>query len=282
MKDGRGVHLEEEGADAFDQRASSRRVHAQREFYDAFGVEEVRSGRFLPAEFSRELVARPLTETPTEAEYLEAEESDYRWWWEFLRESPDYPPQAGAEEGSPLADMYRDFGALGSDFRKWWRDRGRYVFSDKNGSAIRVLVDEASEDYALPSRLILQVDLWVPAWALEEEFASIVERFAPPEEDPIDPDQPFDYGSYRQQKRRLLPRSNKGPSPFERLLKVWSSTRSSPTSSPWQIGEALGYSYESQSDTNSAITRLQKRARNLVYHAARGRFPCYDDPASAD
>lgn len=64
----------------------------------------------------------------------DAEESIYRWWWEFMRLSPVFwfARTKGIEPVDPkIAETYRLVGDLSYNrFNQWWEATGRYAFAE--------------------------------------------------------------------------------------------------------------------------------------------------------
>ena len=74
----------------------------------------------------------------------DAEETIYRWWWEYLRLSPAF--WFARETGHPLldggmAESYELAGNLkGGNFRRWWEETGVNVFAEaKRPATVKVL-----------------------------------------------------------------------------------------------------------------------------------------------
>ena len=74
-----------------------------------------------------------------EMSLLEAQNSVYRWWWEYLRLSKDYwlvcqtsKPGSIQTQDQKLRRVYRGFGDIfSSSFDDWWLDRGYRIFSEQ-------------------------------------------------------------------------------------------------------------------------------------------------------
>jgi hypothetical protein len=79
-----------------------------------------------------------FTKRESGIQLAQAEESVYRWWYEFLRLSHDYWFLCRQSEGrSPqtkderFAQVYRDFGDVFQvPFRLWWKIRGNRIFKE--------------------------------------------------------------------------------------------------------------------------------------------------------
>lgn len=235
--------------------------------------------RYLPPEFPRELTQMPLARVPTERELKAAERSLYYWWWRFLKESPEYPPRGKDRQAGPIADLYRDFGTLGGDFRKWWTRTGRRVFSEPSGASVNVLYDSAwdSGDEDTAELLILTVFKNVPRRKIEADFRLLLKEHHP--------GAAMAEGDHKRAVRRLQPVERKQDKAFENVLKAW-RLGNVPNPNWTEIGRKLPRNPGKKGRVNSIsvareeVKHLNKkaqayfrRARILLHNAARGQFP---------
>ena len=59
-------------------------------------------------------------------------ESQYFYWWEFLRRNEDYATCCRNGGGGKLAELYVHFGDVSNDtFKNWWREHGYHLFAEK-------------------------------------------------------------------------------------------------------------------------------------------------------
>ena len=235
--------------------------------------------RFLPSEFPRELTKTPLPRVPTQAELEAAETSMYYWWWRFLKESAEYPPKGRAKERGPIADLYRDFGNLGNDFRRWWTRTGRKVFSEPTGASVRILYDSAwdSGDEDTAEFMVVTIFKNVPRRKIESDFRLLLKDHHPGSD--------MSERDHKRATRHLSPVARSQDKTFENILAVW---RQGNVRNPnWtDIGRRLPRNPGKKGRVNTiALAREEpkhhnkraqayfRRAKVLLHNAARGLFP---------
>lgn len=92
----------------------------------------------VPDEHVLKGLPRMRHKTP-EMSLAQAQNSVYRWWWEYLRLSKDYwmlcQTSSSANirtQDEKLRRVYRRFGDIhNGSFADWWLDRGYRVFSEQ-------------------------------------------------------------------------------------------------------------------------------------------------------
>ena len=93
----------------------------------------------LPQEHFLKGLPRTRRHKTPEMSLLEAQNSVYRWWWEYLRLSKDYwlvcqtSSRANIRtQDEKLQKVYRGFGDIyNCTFDDWWLDRGYRIFSEQ-------------------------------------------------------------------------------------------------------------------------------------------------------
>lgn len=61
--------------------------------------------------------------------------SPYYWWWVYLRRNEDYLKCCENGGKGKYAKLYKDFGDVREDnFKKWWKEKGVELFSEKHVS----------------------------------------------------------------------------------------------------------------------------------------------------
>jgi hypothetical protein len=232
--------------------------------------EPARDRRFLPFGFPRKLMQSEMTADASDDELEAAENSLYRWWWEFLKESPEYPPKGKHRQAGPIAELYRDFGQLGDSFREWWKRQGRRAFAEPEGTGVRLLHNTAddgdgAEDTA--EMLIVEVYMHVPREQIEEDFRILLRQHHPGGK--------LEKDSLRRSKRKLYPgRVDKKALP--NTLAVWRNAKKTekPTERTFHaIGRELGLKAGSRTHLSKRVRDYFKKAKRLVHYAARGDFP---------
>lgn len=69
----------------------------------------------------------------------------YRWWWELMRASADFPAVRDELASSPksqtaITKTEAQFGALGNDFSEWWDKDGVDLFAENGVPLVSVLM----------------------------------------------------------------------------------------------------------------------------------------------
>lgn len=61
--------------------------------------------------------------------------SPYYWWWVYLRRNKDYLKCCENSGKGKYAKLYKDFGDVREDdFKKWWKEKGVELFSERHVS----------------------------------------------------------------------------------------------------------------------------------------------------
>lgn len=236
-----------------------------------------RRPRYLPSEFPRRLVQTGLTEVPSEAELKAAERSLYCWWWEFLKESPDYPPK-GKKKDPKISKLYKSFGELGDDFRAWWSRSGRYAFSEPYGPSVQVLYDSARDGPGIdpdedrratyPEMLVVLVSKHLNQKNIIQDFRLALKDHHPGKE------LKEDY--YKKADVALFKRGRRDTKAFSKLLEVWKLARKSQKPNWTQIGRQIAGSKGVRKEAkhmNKLARDYHRRAEKLIGYAAQGDFP---------
>lgn len=243
-------------------------IEAVQNLREAFSYQ--RRAKYLPYRFPHKLRVSPMPAQATEEELIAAENGVYNWWWRFLRESPEYPPQQSADAPSEIVDLYKDFGELGEDFRTWWQTTGRDVFAEPHGPAVRVLMDERSVDHdEFPNVLILQLELRLPKEQITAEVDAILAE--------VHPGEALRPKKYTRARRPAAHDVDDKVGRWQEYLDVWREASKYPVRERnWaQIGQDLGDKQQIRTELARKIEGHYVRAEQLIHHAARGVFPCF-------
>jgi hypothetical protein len=106
------------------------------------------------------------------------ESSPYYWWWRFLGDSPDYADGCEGYGDGPLSTVFADFGRVGGEetFMDWWKRRGRLLFCEPFGSAVKV-IDPRSPNYGDHSfRMVIEIERFGDLERTEKELREIVKK----------------------------------------------------------------------------------------------------------
>lgn len=249
---------------------------------DSFGPRP--TGRYLPTEFPRHMAQTELTPVATEEELKGAEQSLYKWWWEFLRESQEYPPKGRGKKNPEIVKLYGIFGDLGDDFRTWWTGRGRYAFCEPTGSSVGVLYDSAwdgpdidpDEDRlgTVPELLIVLVYKDRNQKHIIDDFRIALQKHHPGKE------LKEDY--FKKSEIALFQKSRRDTKAFPRILKAWRLAQKSQKPNWTWIGRQLtGGKASKAKNLNKIAHQYYERAKKIIGYAARGEFPKEEEDKAA-
>ena len=81
----------------------------------------------------------------------ETDQTLYRWWWEFMRASQDYPEirdsvSKTAKAKVELQDTQDRFGELGNSFNEWWDRTGHDLFAERGVPLVTVLMPRLDDE----------------------------------------------------------------------------------------------------------------------------------------
>jgi len=256
---------------------TDRQSDALAELFDAFGPRP--TGRYLPSEFPRQMAQTELTPVVTEEELKVAERSLYKWWWEFLRESQEYPP-TGKKKNPRIAKLYSVFGDLGDDFKAWWAAKGRYAFCEPAGSSIGVLYDSAWDGpdidpdddrlTTMPEVLVVLVYKDRNQKHIVDDFRIALQKHHPGKE------LKEDY--FKKAEIALFQKSRRDTKAFPRMLKAWRLAQKSQKPNWTWIGRQLtGGKASEAKNLNKMAHDYYERAKKMIGFAARGEFPKEED-----
>jgi hypothetical protein len=216
-----------------------------------------------------------------EAEAELAEQSLYGAWWAYLKASPDYPPRGPDSHSGPIAELYKDFGELGSSFADWWRRRGRDLFKETEMVPHIELCayDTEHGPQEHPAYVVLKIPLTISREAILDQFNQVMKR--------VHPGNKLLRHSYSTAQRKIYPRPRYHRSTYMKLLEVWQAKQERPEAAWWDIGEHLNISPAlnvTDGDDDSAIAdkhrdlgtitrNMYEQAEELMFNALRGEFP---------
>lgn len=228
---------------------------------------------------------RGKLEQGTEA--IEAEQTLYKLWWDYLRTYREVVRQTGAPAGDVaderIAENFDRFGDLSLPFREWWVRHGRELFQERGElPIIRVVgMDEDFEPEGYPKHITLRIPLTIPAAGIREQLNQLLELC-----------QPKRVMAHRGStaNRRLHPRGAYHRSQYSECLALWKRRMLNPDAPLWLIGHDEGLCptknphSESQSTKDEARRQLDTATKKkldqadaLMHYAVRGEFPKDDE-----
>jgi len=124
-----------------------------------------------------------------ETSLLEAQNSVYRWWWEYLRISKDYwlvcqtsKPGSIQTQDQKLRRVYRGFGDIYSrTFDDWWLDRGYRIFSEQEKfPKVSVVPSRPSErDRQVPAddKIWVEIPLKLSKRTIQKQLGKLLDEY---------------------------------------------------------------------------------------------------------
>jgi hypothetical protein len=230
-------------------------------------------------------------------------QSPFYWWWQYLRNNPEYLETCQHGGRGELADLYRDFGDVRDpDFRGWWGEDGANhgrLFEEQSHLQEARLLDASSDwrQFMGPyPYIVVAVDLRFGLDAAKADLAKAVnERFD--KEDRGRPPIDQRYSSARRKLTKDVSRKvyEKGLQIYQALAPIKAAGRAITTEDCWVAGLAadldpalrpregedprdLQFKRETMSTT---VRRYLKKAEAMVAVTSTGYFPA-PRPASFD
>ena len=81
----------------------------------------------------------------------EPDETLYRWWWEFMHASQEFPEIRDSVGQTPTAqaaiqNTQDKFGELGDSFKEWWDRKGHDLFAERGVPLVTVLMPRPDDE----------------------------------------------------------------------------------------------------------------------------------------
>ncbi len=110
--------------------------------------------------------------------------SPYYWWWVYLRRNEDYLKCCENEGKGKYAKLYKDFGDVREDdFKKWWKEKGVELFSEKHVSeggdmVLMELTDKSqwNESWTSDKVLVVAMPLTSSKRYLQSRFNALLKK----------------------------------------------------------------------------------------------------------
>lgn len=222
-----------------------------------------------------------------------AEGSDYHLWWRCLRASPDYLARCSRYSPLPddqdrsIEDNFFDFGNVRTSWASWWEGVGQWIFCEQadfpNVEVLSELEMDSPRFRIDPRSLYVKI----PLVRRKQTILAQVNQLLSQHHDGRDLDL-FEKSTAIVK----LQSSNLQNKTLPLLVEVAEILFNEPDILIYDLAikaelaavhlgrgkqEELTESEEHQR-REMAGSRYRTQARNLIYHAARGKFPCIDDP----
>ena len=230
----------------------------------------------------------------------DAVRSPYVWWWRYLRMSKNYwwvCRRRGAVGDERLRMMYRDFGDVyASSFQEWWQQRGALLFMERQAFArVRALdakdlrLSREQEDHLLlelPVFMTEQTILKQVRELLRNHERRHVERrstakrklakYVGLKQDVIEIARQVWQISYEARDMNIEYQMGK-PQGNKSLYQIGKELRLVASCMP-QTGDTIERTRKRVNGMKVAVTRMLRRADNLIANAEIGIFPSVTPP----
>ena len=107
-------------------------------------------------------------------------DSQYYYWWEFLRRNEGYAACCRDGGDGELAGLYAHFGDVSNDtFKDWWREHGYHLFAEKRKPVFLAELNDPSEwdsSWAKDHVMVVAVPLDLPKRYLQGFFARLLKK----------------------------------------------------------------------------------------------------------
>lgn len=261
-----------------DQTLTERQRNAVDELINAFEVPEQPTRKFLPYGFPRKLMQSEMTATASEEELEAAENSLFFWWWHFLKASSEYPRNEEDKIEGRIAYVYRKFGELGENFREWWKRTGRDLFSESEGTSVRVLYNSAKDSDDAPDTaemLIVEILMHVPRRQIRDDLDLVLKDHHRGKK--LEP------YLLRRAKLTLYPDRRHDDKAFPNAIEVWDRAQKQ-TKRNWStIGKGMKFEQEDLTALSTQVRNYYEQAERLMRYAVRGEFPKeYEEPEEGE
>jgi hypothetical protein len=223
---------------------------------------------------------------PFEEEAREVEGSLYHLWWRCLRASSEYLECCEVDgHDHPLAETYVNFGDVRGDWRKWWAQTGRKIFSERHDyPKVRAITKDralAKLDVEPDNFLILDIPLGLRRVTILEQINKLLNEHHPGR----------DLDVWAQSTAKVkLHKSKLHEKTLPQLVHVAEILHKQPDILLYELAEVTGLAEihlgrsvqqeltmrEEHQRREMAASRYKDQATKLVSNAARGIFPCVD------
>lgn len=124
-----------------------------------------------------------------ETSLLEAQNSVYRWWWEYLRISKSYwmlcqTSKAGSiqTQDQKLRRVYRGFGNIyDCTFDDWWLDRGYRIFSEQEKfpkvSVVPSRPSERQRQTPVDDKIWVEIPLKLSKRTIQKQLGKLLDQY---------------------------------------------------------------------------------------------------------
>ena len=143
----------------------------------------------------------------------------YRWYYDFIRASRDFPSLRTALASDPakadaIAELDRHFGNLSTDFSTWWEDQGHLIFEEEQIPRIEVLNGEPEQEHGRREQgLFVRIPLNISRDILLEQLNFVLEAYHPGDA--------LRRHAFSRAQVKLYPRQRYPSTDYGLLLRIW-------------------------------------------------------------
>ncbi len=223
---------------------------------------------------------------PFEEEAREVEGSLYHLWWRCLRASSEYLECCEVEgRDHALAQTYANFGDVRGNWRKWWTQHGRKIFSERHDyPKVRAITKDralAKLDVEPENFLILDIPLGLRRVTILEQINKLLDEHHPGR----------DLDVWAQSTAKVkLHKSKLHEKTLPQLVHVAEILHKQPDILLYELAKQAGIveihlgrakqeeltARANRQRREMGASRYKEQATRLVANAARGKFPCVD------
>ena len=220
------------------------------------------------------------------------EETLYRWWWEFMSASKEFPelrqelvtsPDGGPQNAKLIEAMEDDFGDLKAEFKDWWVTTGAELFQEQEVPKIHVFAPKSPDDEEFKRKegVILQIPMTISRELILEQINLMLDIYHPGAD--------LKRHDASTAKRKIFPKTRYRAANYGELIAFWriqrENLRLAQPKSLWEVyctftgDETLraGLANRDNMDARIKITKqaeqLYKQADELMRNAVLGQFP---------
>lgn len=218
--------------------------------------------------------------------------SPYYWWWVYLRRNEDYLRCCENGGKGKFAKLYKSFGDVREDnFKKWWKEKGVDLFSEKHVSeggdmVLMELTDKAqwNEAWTYDQVLVVAMPLTSSKRYLQSKFNALLRKRHTTKRG-------RQYKTFAESSAKYPLAKNYTIRNLETTLAVYDEYLKYKGQKPkvpyWRIGENLTLvpkamtspkltkkeNYDRKNTMAATVLRYIRSAEKMIENVAQGKFP---------
>lgn len=218
--------------------------------------------------------------------------SPYYWWWVYLRRNEEYLKCCEKGGKGKFAKLYKDFGDVREDnFKKWWKEKGVELFSEKHVSeggdmVLMELADKSqwNESWTDDKVLVIALPLTSSKRYLQSRFNALLNKRHTIKRG-------RQYKTFAESLAKYPLAKNYTIRNLETTLAVYNEYLKHKGQKPkvpyWKIGENLtlvpkamtspkltpNENYDRKNTMAASVLRYVRSAEKMIENVAQGKFP---------